>query len=327
MTSAVSPSSTPERVLVVGYARAGSSILLALGRRPAHFHTTLLVRPSTLASKADELAPFRALGVQVVEGDLKADEAELTSLVSGYHTVISCVTHFRFGIDEMRLVRACTAAGVSRYLPTAFGVDEQAVGRGSAMAAVLDRKLDFFDALPSVGLPYTVVSCGFWTEWLVGSGYGNLLGVDWQQRIFTAVGSLDCRISTTSLLDLGDLVAEVLLDPSTLNQLVRVQSDLVTAEQIVVALEAATGQSWERRLLTVQEAEALQAATPGSWTYTGRLMVAGQRGVWWPNAESWNRADRQLPFKLHSMPEVVQQVARQKKAEQEQAGKVASNAH
>ena len=311
----------------MGHARAGSSILLALGRRPAHFHTTLLVRPSSAAAKGDQLAPFRALGIQVVEGDLKAEEAELTSLVAGYHTVISCVTHIRFGTDEMRLVRACKAAGVARFLPTAYGVDEIAVGRGSPMSAVLDKKIDFYDALPTIGLPYTIVSCGFWTEWLMGSGFGNLLGLDWQQRVFTAVGSFEYRVSTTSLLDLGELVAEILLDPSTLNKHIHIQSDLVTLEQIAVALERATGQSWERKLLTVQEAEALQAAAPGSWTYTGRLMVAHQRGLWWPMEESWNQTDRQLPFKLHSMPEIAEQVAKQKQAEQANKENLVSNAH
>ena len=315
MTSPLPSSLAVVRVLVIGYARAGSSILRALGRRPSQFQTSLLVRPSTAATKADELAPFRALNIQVLEGDLKADEAELTSLVSGHHTVISCVTHQRFGTDEMRLVRACKAAGVSRYLPTAWGVDEQAMGRGSAMASVLDRKLDFYDALPGAGLPYTIISCGYWTEWLLGAGFVNLLGLDWQQRVFTAVGSFDLRVSTTSLLDLGDLVAEILLDPATINQHVRVQSSLVTLEQIAVALERATGQSWERKVITVQEAEALQAATPGSWAWTGRLSIANKRGLSWPIEDSWNTADRQLPLKLHSMEEVVEQVAQQKKAE------------
>ena len=318
MTTSVSSSpTTVQRVLVLGYARAGSSILLALGRRPAQFHTSLLVRPATLAGKADQLAPFRALGIELVEGDVNAEEAALTALVSGYHIVISCITHQRFGTDELRLVRACLAAGVSRYLPTAFGIDEQAVGRGSAMAVVLDKKLDNYAALTSSGLA-TIVSCGFWTEWLLGAGFGNLLGLDWQQRAITAVGSFDCKVSTTSLLDLGELVAEVLLDPATLHAHVHVQSDLVTLEQVAAALERATGQSWQRKVLSIAEAEALQAATPGSWTYTGRLMIAHQRGLWWPVADSWNSADRQLPFKLHKLEEVVEQVAKQKKLEQAQ---------
>ena len=316
MTSSVPPSSSIQRVLVAGYARAGSSILVALGRRRAQFHTSVLVRPSALASKADEFAPFRALGIQLVEGDLQADEAVLTSLVSGYHTVICCVTSFRFGTDEMRLVRACKAAGIARYFPTAWGLDEQAMGRGGAMGLVIDKKLDFYDALPSIGLPYTIVSCGFWTEWLMGSGFGNLLGLDWQQRVFTAVGSFDCRVSTTSLLDLGNLVAEILLDPATINKHVHVYSSLVTLEQIAVALEHATGQSWERKVLSIEEAEALQAAAPGSWTYVGRLSIAHERGLWWPVEENWNRPGRQLPFKLHTVEEIAEQVAQQKKEEQ-----------
>ena len=310
-------SSSPaiQRVLVLGYARAGSSILKALGRRSGQFHTAVLVRHSALATKADQMAEFQALGIALVEGDLNAPEAELASFFAGYHTVISCVTHFRFGTDEMAVVRACKAAGVTRYMPTAWGVDEQAMGRGSAMAAVLDQKLDFYDALARSGLPWTAVSCGFWLEWLLGLGFGNLLGLDWRQRVFTAVGGFDLRVSTTSLLDLGELVAEVLLDPATLNSHVRVQSARVTLEQITVAVERASGASWERRVVSIEDAEALQAAAPGSWTWTGRLSVARQRGVQWPLGDSWNAPGRALPFKLHSVEEVAEQVAEVRRAE------------
>ena len=310
-----SASSAVQRVLVLGYARAGSSILLALGRRPEHFNTSLLVRPATAASKMDQLAPFRALGIQIVEGDLQAEEAELAARFTGYHTVISCVTHQRFGSDEMRVVRACKTAGVSRYLPTAFGVDEQGVGRGSPMAAILDKKLDNYELLANSGLPYTIVSCGLWTEWLLGSGQFNLLGLDWQQRVMTVVDSFDRQVSTTSLLDLGNLVAEILLDSSTLNSHVHVQSDLVTLEQIALALERATGQSWERKVVSMAEAEAMQAAAPGSFAYTFRILTARGGGVWWPIESSWNNAQRQLPFKLHNVQEVAQQVAEQKRTE------------
>ena len=318
MATSAATSSSVQRVLVLGYARAGSSILLALGRRSTEFHTSLLVRPSSLAAKAEELAPFRALGITLVEGDLKAEDTVLASLMTGYHTVISCVTHQRLGTDELRVARACLAAGVSRYLPTAFGVDEQAVGRNSAMSFIFDRKLDNYAAMAGMGLPHTVVSCGLWTEWLLGSGHGDLLGLDWQRRVMTAVGSFDCRVSTTALLDLGDLVAQLLLDPATVNAAVRVQSDLVSLEQIALALEQATGQHWERKLLSLAEAEALQAAAPGSWTYTFRIIIARQQGVWWPVEESWNGAGRELPFKLHKLQDVTNRVAEQKKAPQGQ---------
>ena len=301
-----------QRVLVLGYARAGSSILLALGRRSTQFHTFVLVRSSSVTAKAAELASFRALGVHVLEGDLNAEEERLISLMKGYHIVVSCVTHQRMGTDELRVVRACKAAGVSRYLPTAFGVDEEAVGPNSPMSFIFDQKVKNYAVIADVGLSYTVVSCGLWTEWLLGSGHGDLLGLDWQRRIITAVGGFDCKVCTTSLQDLGDLVAEVLVDPSTVNAHVHIQSDLVTLEQIAVALEQATAHRWERKVLTIAEAEGLQAATPGSWAYTFRIIIARQRGVWWPVEESWNNADRQLPFKLHKLQEVTNGVVEEK---------------
>ena len=316
----MAPSSPIPRVLVLGYARAGSSILLALGRRPLQFHTSLLVRPSSAASKADALAPFRALGVELVEGDLAgADEAQLTPLLRGYHTVISCVTHQRAGTDELRLVRACKAAGVTHYLPTAWGVDEAAVGPHSPMSYVFDQKVAGYAAMGSSGLPCTIVSCGLWTEWLLGSGGGDLLSLDWPGRTITAVGGFNCKVSTTSLLDLGDLVAELLLDltptsptPTPHQSHVHLQSDLVTLEQIAQALEQATGQPWVRKVVGVEEAEALQAAAPGTWTWVFRIIIARQQGVWWPVEESWNNAGRQLPFKLHKLQEVTDRVAEER---------------
>ncbi len=68
--------------------------------------------------------------------------------------------------------------------------------------------------------------------------------------------------------------------------------------------------------MSIEEAEKLQAAAPGSWTYTGRLSIAHERGLWWSMETSWNTPDRQLPFKLHSVQEVAAIVAEEKKAAQ-----------
>ena len=303
-------SPTFQRVLVLGYGTAGSCILKALGRRSNQFHTSLLVRPASVATNAARLEPFRVLGIELVEGDLKAEEADLTSLLKGYDTVISCVTHERMGTDEMRVARAAKAAGVTRYLPTAFGVDEAAVSPNSPMSFIFDKKVAKFAAIAQLGLPYTIVNNGLWTEWLLDEGPRSLLGLDWQQRVMTVVGSFDSKISTTTLRDVGELVAEVLLDPSTVNQHVHVQSELVTLEQICATVERATGQAWQRKVLSL--AEVPKPAHPGDFSFTFRVIIADQRGVWWRTEDSWN-AKRNLSFRLTGVHEVADTIAKQKR--------------
>ena len=175
--------------------------------------------------------PISALGVHLVEGDLTAPLPILTALFAGVDVLVSCTSHERYGVDQMRVVEAAKAAGVKRYLPTAYGVDAEGVGPGSPLAPAPEVRTTVFAAIAETGLPFTVVDCGLWSEWLLT----HLLGIDYVRQVITAVGSFDRRVSTTTVKDCGELVCELLLDDSTRGMRhVHVASDTLTMEELAL---------------------------------------------------------------------------------------------
>ena len=286
MTSSVGVQAL-QRVLVLGSGTAGTSILNALARRSQHFATSLLVRPESVDSKRDQLEPFQSAGVHLVQGDLSASLEELAVLFTGFDVVLSCVGHERYRTDQVKVVQAAKAAGVQRYFPTAYGVDMEAFGP-SSKSPVVEARVKTFAAISEVGLPYTIINSGFWSEWLLT----NLLGIDYDQRVVTAVDTFASRVSTTALKDLGELICEVLLDPSTVHQShIYLASDTVTLEELTQAVERATGQSFERRVVTLEEMERRsKAAVPPKMDVAAMTLtlIHHQEGVWWPKEKTWN---------------------------------------
>ena len=277
-----------QRVLVIGSGTAGTSILNALALRSDHFHASLLVRPESVEKNSEKLAHFKSAGVQVVQGSLSASLEDLTALLTGFDVVISCITHERYQTNQVKLVQAAKAAGVKRYFPTAFGIDERGVGSPSAFSPILDMKVKNFAAIAEVGIPYTIVSCGLWSEWLLT----RLLGIDYVGKVITAIDTFDSRISTTTTKDLGEIVCEILLDSSTTDQPhLNIASDTVTLEEVAQAVEKATGSTFERRLATMEEMDKRRAAAafPKFDAQAALLtLIHNQRGIWWPKERTWN---------------------------------------
>ena len=241
-----------------------------------------------MADSGGKLKVFTQQGIHLVQGGLSAPLAELTSLLTGFDVLISCVTHERYGTDQVKLVQAAKAAGVKRYLPTAFGTDVEAVGSPSAMSPIFEMRTNNYAAIAAVGLPYSVVNCGQWTEHLLT----RLLGIDYRAKVVTAIGTFDSRVSTTSLSDLGELVCDLLLDASTVHQAkLNIASDLVTLEDIAQAVERATGSHFERRLATMEEMDARRKAAvfPNFDAPAVFLtLIHNGKGVWWPKEQTWN---------------------------------------
>jgi hypothetical protein len=185
----------------------------------------------------------------------------------------------------VRLVEAAKAAGVKRYFPTAFGTDVEAVGSPSAMSPIFETRTKSYAAIAAVGLPYTVVNCGQWTEHLLT----RLLAIDYDNNVMTAIHTFDSLVSTTTVQDMGDLVCDILIDPSTVQQpKLNIASDLVSLEDIARAVERATGSTFERRLATMDEMDArrkaavfpkFDAPAASSRSYTTARACGGRRGA------------------------------------------------
>jgi hypothetical protein len=141
-------------ILVLGAGELGMAVLRGLAGRAARSPgttLTVLLRPSTITSqdpaKHRDIAELRYLGVELLPGDLvEGSVADLSALFKDFHTVIGCTGFVAGRGIQLKLARAALNAGVRRYFPWQFGVDYDAIGRGSAQD-LFDEQLDVRDLL------------------------------------------------------------------------------------------------------------------------------------------------------------------------------------
>ena len=293
-------SSTPQQhVLVIGYGTAGSVILRALAAQPDRFRTSMLVRPDSIVSKKEALEAFRQLGIAVLPGDVTADVETLTSLLQGVDVLITALS-LPMMAAQVPLAQAALAAGVKRFLPTEWGMDVERMGKDSALGSYGWSKVEARHAIMASGLPYTLVQCSIWTEFLLSP----MRIVDPETRTVHAVGSLDSRLSTTTLADMAALVPAIISDPATLNADIRIASQTLSWGELLEAAQRATGEKWTAVVRSVEETQAAVAANHQDFRSLFQLVVVSGKGVLWADDETWN-FHHQTGVKTTSMEEFL----------------------
>lgn len=286
-------SSAPESILVLGAGELGMAVLRGLAQqRGSAVGPTLsvLVRPPPPGEpdgawnrRADGLA---ALGVEVVQADIAADSREaLAKLFRGFCTIISC-TGFVAGLGTQRKITAAILdAGTFRYVPWQFGVDYDAIGRGSGQD-VWDEQLDVRDMLRAQDrTAWTIVSTGIFTSFLFDPGFGV---VDLAQPRVAALGSWDNRVTATTSEDIGRLTAAILAAEPRIDGVAFVAGDTLSYAELAEAVERHQGRKVERILWTVPELARDAAAHPSDEFRKYRLAFARDNGVAFDKAGTFN---------------------------------------
>ena len=300
----------PLSLLVLGAGELGTQVLRHLAKRVARlpdYSLGVLVRPATLdspdADKQRALAALRALGVRVVPGDLAADSPQtLAALFGPFGTVVGC-TGFAGGAGVQRkIARAVLDAGVARYVPWQFGVDYDAVGRGSAQD-LFDEQLDVRDLLRGQDrTAWIIVSTGLFTSFLFEPSFGV---VDLAHNTVRALGGWDHAVTVTTPEDIGALTAEILFaEPPIRNQVVYTAGDTLTYAQLADTLDAVLERTVRRVEWSVPELKAELARDPDNAARKYRVVFAESRGVAWSLDRTFNA---QRGFRTVSVAQWVQE--------------------
>ena len=281
-------------ILVLGAGQLGLAVLRHLAahaERGAGVALSVLLRPASAASsdpaKQQDLAELRALGVDIVQGDLATQSAaELAATFSRFHTVISCTGFVGGPGVQRKIARAVLDAGVQRFVPWQFGVDYDVIGRGSPQD-LFDEQLDVRDMLRAQqGTEWVIVSTGMFTSFLFEPAFGV---VDLAANTVNALGSWDTAVTLTTADDIGALTAEILFaEPHIANQAVFVAGDTVTYGEVADLLDRARGAKVQRHEWTVPELKRQLAADPDNAMRKYRAVFAEGRGVAWDKAQTFN---------------------------------------
>ena len=282
-------------ILVLGAGELGLPVLRNLARRAKDVdgaRISVLLRASAVESdvpeKQRDVAEIRDLGIEIIMGDLVTSSIdELASVFSRYDTVIGCAGYAAGINTPMKLAKAALQSGIPRYFPWQFGVDFEAIGRGSPQD-IFDAQLDVRELLRSQSkTEWVIISTGMFMSYLFEPEFGV---VDLKNSAVHALGSLDTAVTLTTPDDIGVLTAEIVFfEPTIRNEIVFLAGDTVTYGEVADKLEAALGRPFSRSEWTVPFLMEELASDPQNMMRKYRAAFAQGRGVAWDKAGTFNQ--------------------------------------
>ncbi|KAK2035034.1 isoflavone reductase [Colletotrichum zoysiae] len=285
-------------VLVLGAGELGTAMLRSLmahPSRPTDSPVTVLLRPSTInspdAAKAELIAGFKTQCVSIEAGDIVNDSVQdLADIFAKYDTVISCTGFVGPAGTQRRICEAALLGKVRRFIPWQFGVDYDAIGRGSPQV-LFDEQLDIRDALRAQKeVAWIIISTGLFMSFLFVKGFGV---VDLEEKKLRALGGWDAELTLTSPDDIGRMTAEVVYDPRGIPEngqnVVYISGDTVSYKRVADLVEQRfpevgfVREAWDMEWLK----ENLQKDPTDIWSKYHAIFGAG-KGVSWPYESTLN---------------------------------------
>lgn len=281
-------------ILVLGAGELGMAVLRGLTERRGQTGSpdiTVLLRPLREAvtgnPEGEQAATLHALGVNIVRADLAAaSDDDLATVFAPFPTVVCC-TGFVGGPGTQRKVTAAVLkAGVCRYVPWQFGVDYEAVGRGSGQD-VWDEQLDVREMLRTQSrTQWTIISTGMFTSFLFEPSFGL---VDLENNRSHALGSWDNQLTVTTPEDVGRLVAAILAsEPPLSDQVVFVAGETISYRELADTVDRVLFREVDRVLWSVPHLRADLAAHSDDGIRKYRVAFARDSGVAWPKDLTFN---------------------------------------
>ncbi|GFF87596.1 isoflavone reductase homolog P3 [Aspergillus udagawae] len=233
-------------ILIGGGGSLGSVLLKSLLSEPA-FNITVLTRES---SKARGSIPSTASVITI------ADSYPLEDLIrafKGQDAVVNAITSFSVA-EQHKFIDAAVAAGVKRFVPSEYGLDNNTPEAQELSPVFKDKGMvqQYLRSKESSGLSWTAIACGMWIGWSLRN---NFLGLNYPSRSITFTDNGEGYFSTTTLDNTALALNRVLLSPSsTANQIVFTSDFATTQKELVVTIERLTGEKWERKSISTEEA-------------------------------------------------------------------------
>ncbi|KAF4454814.1 isoflavone reductase P3 [Fusarium albosuccineum] len=231
------------KVAIVGASgETGQSIVIALIQSAQDFAITVLVRPESV--EKPEIQRLKTHDVEVVSLDLEGPHKELVQALAGQEVVISCVIPFS-AETQISLANAAKAAGVKRFVPSAFGP----VCPPEGVLILREIKQTVLNHIQKIYLPYTVIDVGWWYQSSNPRLPSGKIDYALKFPVSHLAGDGNLPSALTDLRDIGRYVERIITDPRTLNKSVFVYNEVLTQEQIFSKLEEVSGETIPRDYL------------------------------------------------------------------------------
>ncbi|KAE8356840.1 NAD(P)-binding protein [Aspergillus coremiiformis] len=239
---------------------------------------------------------------------------DLVQAFQGQDAVVNAITSFSVA-EQLRFIDASIAAGVQRYIPSEYGLDNNTPAAQKLSSVFQEKGLvqAYLREKESSGLTWTAIACGMWIAWSLRNSF---LGLDYPNRTMTFTDDGTGDFSCTTLANTALALNQVLLHPSTTANQIVFTSDFATNQQeLVETIEQLTGETWQRKSIRTQEAiPALQAAWAKGDVDAGYGLInigftkGGYSGSFEPERPIRNQ---ELGLPAKSLQEVVREALRE----------------
>jgi hypothetical protein len=285
---------SPSSILVLGAGELGTAVLSSIAKHPSLKSSTkvsVLLRQSTITtgdvSKRQELDRLRNLGVNFLAGDInEEDEQTLSAKFATFEVIIGCTGMSSPAGIQLKLARAVLAGGVKCYIPWQFGVKYDIIGRESSQD-LFTEQLSVRDMLHSQNeTSWIIVSTGIFMSFLFEDFFGV---VSADRGTVRALGSWENGVTVTDVMDIGKMVAEiVLLETDIGHQVVYIAGDTVSYGTLADVVGEIRGKDVHRELWTVEKLKDDLAQDPENGVKKYRVVFAEGKGVSWAMDQTLN---------------------------------------
>ncbi|CEI38507.1 hypothetical protein FVEN_g11684 [Fusarium venenatum] len=282
-----------QNILILGAGELGLCVLQGLASHPKRHHQriTVLIRQATLDSAAPEkrklIQHIQSLNAGTEAGDVAdASVEDLAAIFSRYDVIVSCTGMALPADVQFKILDAVMASGVKRFFPWQFGMDYDAIGKGTSQD-LFDKQIDVRDKLRAQKeVDWTIVSTGLFMSFLFRADFGV---VDLSQKIVRGLGSWETEITLTTPPDIGRVTAELILDPRGIgSRPVYIAGDTFTYGRLADLLDAHFETKFKRELWNFEILAKQAEDEPDNKMIKYRYSFAQGRGVAWPKEGTFN---------------------------------------
>lgn len=276
-----------KNVLVLGPSGSlGSIIVQALDQEPS-FNVTLLKRASSKAKLPSHLKT-------ITISDTYPQE-DLISAFRGQDVVLDCLTA-PIEVDRYRLVDAAVAAGVRRFVPSEYGLNNERPDARELTPMFREKAelREYLRAKAATGaIEWTGFACGTWLKWDIAHEF---LGVHVAERRFVFWDDGEGLFSCTTEENTAAGVVQALKNPdATRNRDVFLSDFSISQKQLLESLERIHGVKYATETVDskayIKERQAAEAAGDKIAVYNlvEVAIATGQYGIHFEKeGEVWN---------------------------------------
>lgn len=282
-------------ILVLGAGELGMQVIKATVRYKAvQEHTTSLavvLRPVSSSSSKDA-SEIEALGCSIIRHDVAASDIDdLARIFADYDAVVSCLGYAAGPGVQLNITRAVLKARVKRFFPWQFGVDYDAIGRGSGQT-LFDEQLDVRELLRAqTDVDWVIVTTGVFMSFVFESFFGVVEGVkDFGAEAITvrALGAWDNGLSVTAVEDIGTLTAAILFDETVKQEVIYTSGDTFSYRQLSDVVGNVMRKPIKTELWTRDHLATELTKDPKDTVRKYRVAFAAGKGVLWDKKKTYN---------------------------------------